>query len=83
MVLRPAAVDCNFVNLEAVVGKSLSVSDIQGHLRQLQEKYKDLTAEERYSLSSAIEAMQILKSLGPGIKKGLAQARQFALAKAR
>jgi len=55
---------------------NLTVSEIQGHLRQIHESRQDLTAEERYSLTSAIEALELVKLLGPGLQRIVREKRK-------
>lgn len=61
---------------------NLSVGEVQGHLRHMLELRKDLTAEERYSLHAAVESMEFVKILSPGLKKAVAQGHQFIAARA-
>lgn len=60
---------------------NLGVGEIQGHLRQLMEIRKDLTPEERYSLMSAIEAMEFLKTLSPGLRKAVEEGKRLVARK--
>jgi hypothetical protein len=49
----------------------LTVGEIQGNLRQVLEDGNNLTAEQRYSLMAAIESMDFLRRLSPGLKKAM------------
>jgi hypothetical protein len=61
---------------------NLSVGEVQGHLRQLHEKRDDLSPEERYSLMAAVEAMEFLRTLSPGLRKAVEQGKKLQDAKA-
>ncbi len=56
---------------------SLTVGEMQGALRQILEgePKPPLTPEQRYSLMGAIETMDFLKRLSPGLKKAVEEAR--------
>lgn len=55
---------------------NLTASQIQGQLRQLMESMDHLTPEQRYSLTSAIETMEFIKCLSPGLQKALAEMKK-------
>lgn len=54
---------------------NLTVGEVQGHLRQMSTKY-ELTPEERYSLMAAIESMDIIRQLAPGISKAMKKLKE-------
>jgi hypothetical protein len=60
---------------------NLSVGEIQGHLRQMHELRKDLTPEERYALMAAVEAMDFLKTLSPGLRKAVQEGKKLLAAR--
>ena len=52
----------------------MTVGAIQGSLRQIlknKEISPLLTAEQRYSLTAAVESMEFVKLLSPGLKKAM------------
>ena len=53
----------------------LSLPQIQGHIRQLLETKGDLTPEERYSLTSAVEIVGFMNRLSPGLQKAMSEHR--------
>ena len=54
---------------------SLTVGEMQGCLRQIMEAGHDLSSEQRYALMGAIETMEFLKRLSPGLKKAMEEHR--------
>ena len=48
----------------------LTVGEIQGHLRCLL-KSEDLSTEQRYSIVAAVESMDFIRLLSPGLKKAM------------
>ena len=48
---------------------------MQGCLRQIMEGDHALSAEQRYALMGAIETMEFLKRLSPGLKKAVEKHR--------
>lgn len=49
---------------------SMTPTQIQGHLKHLLERKGDqLSSEERYCVHKSIEAMEIVKSIPPGLTK--------------
>jgi len=59
-----------------------SVSEVQGHLRHMHQTM-DLTAEQRYSLMAAIETIEFLKMLSPGLRRAVEEGHKLVAAKAR
>lgn len=69
----------NMIGVTQMGGKvNLTIHEIQGHLNHI-SKRESLTSEEKYSLSSAIETMEFLKRLSPGLKKVVDAHRKNAL----
>lgn len=50
----------------------MTITQIQGHLRQLLSD-KSLTKDQKYSVSAAIECMEIVARIAPGISKAVAE----------
>lgn len=56
----------------------MTVGEIQGSLRQILEDKRMsplLSSEQRYSLVAAMESMEFLKRLSPGLKKVMEEHR--------
>lgn len=54
---------------------NLTVGEMQGCLRQIMEGGHALSAEQRYALMGAIETMEFLKRLSPGLKTAVEKHR--------
>jgi len=52
---------------------NLTVGEMQGNLRQLLESDINLSPEQRYSLVAAIETIDFLKKISPGLRKALGE----------
>ena len=55
----------------------MTTGAIQGSLRQILEDDRQLlSAEQRYSLMAAMESIEFLKRLSPGLKKAIEEHKQ-------
>jgi len=49
--------------------KGMTLPQMQGHLQQILLDDHPLTAEQRYSIKSAIEIMDLVQKMAPGFEK--------------